>query len=196
MKKLTLLLLLMPLLSFGQQFEISEQAGMARNNMARAGYTFNSGSSPTGFSNELALSWHFAKHFSAKGLYEYDGWNTRSKSVGIAPEFTTGIFYCGASISATHFSQINDVMYSQRCSVTPSYAAYFGLKERIGRHWSLTQQAGYVMMKEKGTASYQPNIIEWYSPTGTPPPGPVYISEPFSRRLQMAYLRVGISYSL
>jgi len=193
MKKLLSFFLLIPFVSFGQRLEISEQAGISQTTQLQSGY-FNDGETVPGFSNQVAANWHFCPHFSVKGFYEFNNWNTQCHALGLAPEFHAGMFYCGVEIKGADFAAMHSYSVESRFATSLGYGAYAGLRERICCHWALMQQIGYGVMKVDGNLVQSPYTVE-YLPSGHGGNPIIPSTEPFTQNIRVAYLRAGISYS-
>lgn len=191
MKKALFLALLLPLVSFGQKFEVREQAGysIAADNLNDI---LNSDNRIKGFSNRVDLGYSFTKNLSAHAFYEYDKWNTHSYTFGVSPEYAFGHFYVGADLKLIKFRDYYadwaaaDIRYKESLG----YGFHIGSRQKLFKGLSLTEELGYGKITVKGSE---------YFPYGNPYAQPYYIqsaptTETFTGHVQYGYLRAGLSY--
>jgi len=145
MKKLLLLFIFLPFLSFAQRFEISETPGysITSNNF------FNSG-----FSNQVGLGFHFTKHFSLTAIYENEWWGTKVSGIGIAPDLNFKRFYFGMDFKEMYTKTYNYSFYGTiKYDPAFAYGFHIGTKHRIYKHLYFTDQFGLCFINVKETNS-------------------------------------------
>ena len=184
MKNLLVLALLIPSLSFGQRFEVSEQAGYNVVN------SFLGDSNPIrGFTNQVSFSYHHTKHFSVSAFYELNAWEERKAiidnihSLGIMPDFTSKYFNAGMSIRLAYLGSVYTPYTNYNYKTSLGYGVHIGSKQRIYKRLSAVEQVGYDRINAHG--SY---------------PAIAYIREPrkipVTQFVSVYYLCAGLSYGL
>ena len=185
MKKLFLLSLfiLLALASFGQRFEVSEQAG--------ASFT-NSSLAKNGFANQLAFGYHPLKHFSVTAFYETNFWKCTNNSYGLSLDYTCRYFFAGIEGKAAFLAPISytvnrDGPYTITYKTGYGYGAHIGSKQKIWKKLSLIEQVGFVVRPLAGSESY---------PVLTSAPVRYYRTTSYNETLNYLYARIGLSYRL
>lgn len=155
MKNLLLVILFIPFLSSGQNFEISEMGGFSTElSCARS----------SGFADRVSLNYNFLKHFSLGAFCEMNmstpsAYSPSTYSVGITPEFRTRHFYIGADIAYLGVSKYNNLAaQSLEHNYYLTYPSAFlfglhcGLKQNLSKHLSVREQLGM------NTSTFNPNF--------------------------------------
>jgi hypothetical protein len=154
MKKILLLALLFPLLSFGQRFEISEMGGYS-NDLANTFFQKNAG-----YSNQVSFNYYFTKCFSMGAYHELDAWKPYTNSGGLMADIHFKHFYCGVSfaalfINATTFRpslfELSGPSLPWSGAPPPvvksnpvmSLGAHLGIDQKVAKHFFVKEQIGY-----------------------------------------------------
>jgi len=169
MKKLpvfALLSLLVPVLSFGQRFEISEMAGVSKD--APPNYYF--GPSP-GYSNQLSFSYYFTKHLSIGAFHDFNNWTPSTNSFGLLADAHFRHFYFGVNVAEEYIGTktvlepnilegyigpwpipSNMLYYSLKVKLNPaiSSGAHFGLNQKLSKRFIIKEQIGFSYGNTKG----------------------------------------------
>ncbi len=186
MKKLFLLsLFILPaLVSFGQRFEVSEQAG--------ASFT-NSDLAKNGFANQLAFGYHPLKHFAVTAFYETNFWKCTNNSYGLSLDYTCRYFFAGiegkaAFLAPISYSEVNEEQsYLVKYKTSYGYGLHVGSKQKIWKNLSLIEQVGYVMLPTTGTETTTLYTVN---------PSSYNQTSSYSSTINYFYARVGLSYRL
>lgn len=184
MKNLILFAALIPFVSFGQKFELSEYAGYSIINNA---YLKN------GFSNQIAISYHPVKRFSISTFYELNVWSPAAHALGISSDLNTKFFLAGADLKVVQINpnKPGDNYTVRQLDYYPSlgYGVHIGSKQKILKHLSLCEQIGYGRQYLKGIGTYL------FVPSADPINTGVndYVKESFSGSSAFFYLRIGLS---
>jgi hypothetical protein len=152
MKKLFILVLFMPLLSWAQGFEFSEMAGYSAPTIPNPSAA--NVSLVHGFSNQLTANYYFAKHFSAGAFYELNSWGLLIHSLGITVDAHYRHVYAGLNVSDFNFAtaatrNVHETYWGVTDSTTykyqPSlaYGLHIGYYQRLTPHLGLQAQLGY-----------------------------------------------------
>ena len=192
MKNLLLSILLLPFAAFGQKFEISEQAGIC--GIGSLDHVGMNGQASDGYSNQLTFGYHVSKHFVLNGYYERNSYKKNvapgyENSWGISPEYTFHSLYLGLDAKLVSYSKIDASQNYEgvRYNTSFGYGAHIGLKQKIGRHMFVLEQAGYQGIYVRGSVF-----------DGATVGGPVsQDSDPrtnFTSLRSYSYLRVGVGY--
>jgi hypothetical protein len=176
MKKLIILTLFIPFFSFAQRFEISELAGYSTTNSLT-----NSGSTMSGFSNQVSIGYRCLRHFSVSAYYQFNSWNDHNNAYGISPDFVTKHFYAGLDLQRATFSPITDSYISFNTSW--GYGLHIGSRQRIFKGLSCVEQLGYDL--DNVTANTENNLY------------PIaVVHQKSTETLNIWYLSAGISYRI
>jgi len=173
--------------SFGQKFEISEQAGISivneynYPNLMLASSIYQ-GFQKNGFSNQVTITYHPIKYFSIGVFYELNSWASRYYSYGLSPDFSTKYFFAGIDIKRAYLGPVNAYTFSEVVSYNSpffSYGVHAGSKQKIFKHLSVIEQMGY--------NNQTINVVQTFYQNN--------YSYPYMETLGYFYLRVGLSYA-
>ena len=179
MKKMLLLLTIIPYISFGQKFEISEQAGYSFID-EHYQKSISSNFQKNGFSNQFTCSYHPIKYISISIFYELNFWASKYYSFGFAPDFSTKYFYAGIDLKRAYLAPVNSSANSEIITYNSpffSYGVHIGLKQKILKHLSVIEQIGYEMQTVNTT--YTIKLL--------------HFTDQFNEASNYFYLRAGIS---
>jgi len=166
MKKLLLILLLSPVLSLAQKFDISEMGGYSTS-MIAATYI----KTPAGYANHLSANYHFTKHMSIGLYHDLNLWKLPTNAMGITGDVHLKYLYFGVTAgklfpySKTFFQPIGFYTTStnfpgaeynpyQTFRLNPafSYGAHIGLEYNLNKHFVYKQEVDYNASTSKGSA--------------------------------------------
>ena len=187
MKKLAFLALLLPVVSFGQRFDVTEQAGW--NTCNGLPYSIRGDANThNGFSNQVSVGYHLMHHIRISALYEYNALNSPNNNYGLSADFTSKYFYAGADVKMANFAPGSPVYLSGPTiyNTAMGLGAHVGAEQRLYKQLYLTEQIGFSQMTVKGHHTVYPDF--WI---GAQPPG---VEESFSGSVRVVYGRLGLSY--
>ena len=93
MKKLFLIILLAPMLSFGQKFDITDLAGNSQNTTRNSYFQKYSG-----FSDQLSINYHISKLFSIGVFHDLTAWKPYTNTFGLIGDVQCKSVFFGMSI--------------------------------------------------------------------------------------------------
>jgi len=105
MKKIIFFATLLPFLSFGQKYEISDLAGYG-GLIGPISNAYQYGTIKSGFSNLLSFDYKLNRTFSVGATYLLNSWNATGNSFGVAANCHYYNVYCGIDISDMMFHSI------------------------------------------------------------------------------------------
>jgi hypothetical protein len=165
MKKLILFVLLMPLISFGQNFEVTDLAGYS------ADIPFLGSSSVQqykGFANQVSLNYHCSKYFSFGAYEQLNAWTPLTNTAGIMAEVHYSYFYFGVNVGELFFNKVTDheyvgfldnnfsfnpktgvISYTYRPNSAISCGLHFGVEYEIFHRFIYKQEIGYATATSK-----------------------------------------------
>jgi hypothetical protein len=181
MKKLIVLALLIPSLSFAQRFEITEQAGGSQTTSLT-----NNQTAVSGFSNQVSVGYRPIKHFSVSAFYELNNWNTHNDCFGLAPDFVTKHFYAGLDLIMAKYTAITneDLVESENFKTSFGYGLHIGAKQKIYKRLSVIEQVGYDLDEVKANRTSNPGGVA------------ITVHSAYTETLHIWYLRAGLSYRI
>ena len=106
MKKLFVLAMFVPIVSFGQKFEISEQAGYSFTSAQPKSELTSIARPNKGISNQITLGYYPVNWFSVNAFYELSFWGTRLNAYGISPELSNKHFFAGIDVKRENFTPL------------------------------------------------------------------------------------------
>ena len=189
MRKIFLLVFLLPFAAVAQKFEVSEQAGMSLSgNLTGDTYLYGRSNTNVGFSDQVAFSYHPIKHMAVGAFYELNKWDPQSNSFGLAADFTSKYFFAGAdvklaSLATVDFGLANQIRYNRSLG----YGLHAGAQQKLYRRLYAVEQVGYNWLFLKGTVMYQQDLTPY-------PGGQLATFVPLSETVVYVYARVGLAY--
>ena len=161
MKQIWVFALFIPLLSFGQKFEVSEICGNSFNKNA-----FNA--KVWGFSNQLSVNYYFTKYLSIGAYHQLDVWKPYHNSVGLMADAHYKFLDFGVNVaelytSAENFplsppdlwagTPSNNYPHSVTIKINPTTSCgfHFGVHQQLTKRLFLKQQFGYTYSDSKST---------------------------------------------
>ena len=186
MKKMFLLIFLLPVTVMAQRFQVSEQAGVSlANTINNRGY-YDARTQTNGFSNQVTATYHPCRHFAIGAFYELNSWNSKNNSYGGTADFVSKYLFAGIDVKRASFDGFSGIYYATTFKPSLGYGVHAGSKQKIYRGLSVIEQIGYGFINLKGTTIVYPDLVPY------PAPPPVQVA--FSQDLKYAYARIGLAY--
>ena len=146
MKRLLLLALFMPLLSFGQKIEFTEMGGISigEDPSLPPGQALLP---DAGLCSRFTASYYFTHFFSLGAVCEYSWWDFNVVSVGATADFQFRWAYMGLDVCYVHLSNLSLAAYNQPQDVvtykpTIQIGWHLGLRQRLARRLYIKEQLG------------------------------------------------------
>jgi hypothetical protein len=156
MKKLLMLLLFIPAVSFGQKLEFTDMAGISigtQPNIPRNVSLFPDG----GLSNRLTASYYFTSFFSLGAIFGINAWGSNQYTLGLTADFQFKWAYVGAELSYLNIQRLT--FNADDPNVRPYvYYATFDPAVQLGLHAGLRQRLARRLYIKEEMDTYFANV--------------------------------------
>lgn len=160
MKKIFILVMLLPVFCFGQRFEVSEIVGYSQN-FAKSNlftpYNPDKGYFKSGFVNQLSVNYFFSKSVSIGLSYEFMAWKPTFHSVGVNSTVYFKNFFLGATVSMVNASRLEQpkLSYYSDFKSAASATAIAGFRQKLHKKIYIKEQIGVTFATDlKGVTYY------------------------------------------